>query len=124
MVTLIKGTWTREEDDLLRQGHQMYGNQWTMVSELVVKTRTDGQCLKRWGLLSEYKAKGREIKYVKNHCSKREKVQTLRQLIADSVDQEKKNQKLLADNDLVVLGKPRDALHTIEKNQQRIKNLG
>ena len=53
----IKGSWTREEDNLLRQGHQKYGHQWTMVSELVVKTRTDGQCLKRWGLLKEYKAK-------------------------------------------------------------------
>lgn len=53
----IKGSWTREEDNLLREGHQKYGHQWTMVSELVVKTRTDGQCLKRWGLLKEYKAK-------------------------------------------------------------------
>jgi len=120
----IKGSWTREEDNLLRQGHQMYGHQWTMVSELVVKTRTDGQCLKRWGLLKEYKAKGKEIKYAKNHCTKREKVQKLRELISDSIDQEKRNKSLLRDNDLVVLGKPRDALHTIEKNQQRIKNLG
>ena len=54
----IKGSWTREEDNLLREGHQKYGHQWTMVSDLVVKTRTDGQCLKRWGLLKEYKAKG------------------------------------------------------------------
>ena len=65
-----------------------------------------------------------EIKYAKNHCTKREKVQKLRELISDSIDQEQKNKRLLRDNDLVVLGKPRDALHTIEKNQQRIKNLG
>ena len=48
----------------------------------------------------------------------------LRNLIIESIDQEKKNKQLLRDDDLVVLAKPREALLAIEKNQQRLATSG
>ena len=57
-----KGPWTREEDAILKQGYNLYGAQWTLVSEHV-KSRTDGQCLKRHQLLEEYKVAKKPVKY-------------------------------------------------------------
>ena len=58
-----KGPWSKAEDETLRQAYNIYGAQWTLVSTHV-ETRTDGQCLKRWMLLEEYKQNKKPIKYI------------------------------------------------------------
>jgi hypothetical protein len=34
-----KGTWTREEDEVIFQLHNVLGNQWAEIAKLVVKMR-------------------------------------------------------------------------------------
>ncbi|KAK3991229.1 hypothetical protein QBC44DRAFT_237322 [Cladorrhinum sp. PSN332] len=45
--TIRKGTWTREEDQKLRQAVEMYGARWSKIAE-AVGTRNGDQCWKRW----------------------------------------------------------------------------
>ncbi|KAG0049288.1 hypothetical protein BGZ83_005898 [Gryganskiella cystojenkinii] len=45
--SLKKGTWTEEEDHLLRTGVQNFKGQWSKIAERI-KGRTDDQCAKRW----------------------------------------------------------------------------
>ncbi|KAI8991550.1 hypothetical protein BDF20DRAFT_909320 [Mycotypha africana] len=45
--SLRKGTWTEEEDQLLREGVSKFPNQWSKIAELL-PGRTDDQCAKRW----------------------------------------------------------------------------
>ena len=44
-------------------------------------------------------------------------------MIRDQNNRREVNKKMLLDDDLVVIGKPRDALDTIEKNEKLIDNL-
>ena len=122
MINLKKGPWTRTEDELLKQGHNMYGPQWTLVSEHV-QSRTDGQCLKRFTLLEEYKQQKKPVKYVNMTNTKLKRNLELRKSIKDEIEQQKLNERMLDDDDLAVIGRPRDALDTIKKNQPIISNL-
>ncbi|GJJ68052.1 hypothetical protein EMPS_00398 [Entomortierella parvispora] len=45
--SLKKGSWTEEEDHLLRTGVQSFKGQWSKIAERI-KGRTDDQCAKRW----------------------------------------------------------------------------
>ena len=46
--TSIRGNWTIEEDELLREAVKKYGGRnWKKISDLI-KDRTDVQCLHRW----------------------------------------------------------------------------
>lgn len=45
--SICRGCWSNEEDERLRRGVDMYGNDWARIS-LVVKGRTGDQCSKRW----------------------------------------------------------------------------
>ena len=45
--SLKKGTWTEEEDHLLRTGVQSFKGQWSKIAERI-SGRTDDQCAKRW----------------------------------------------------------------------------
>ncbi|OZJ05026.1 hypothetical protein BZG36_02145 [Bifiguratus adelaidae] len=45
--SLRKGPWTAEEDEKLRQGVEMYPNQWSKIADMI-PGRTDDQCAKRW----------------------------------------------------------------------------
>ncbi|KAL0078237.1 hypothetical protein F4703DRAFT_1797256 [Phycomyces blakesleeanus] len=45
--SLRKGTWTDEEDQLLREGVTKYPNQWSKIADML-EGRTDDQCAKRW----------------------------------------------------------------------------
>ena len=47
----------------------------------------------------------------------------LRKTILEDIEQHKINEKMLEDNDLAVIGKPREALETIKKNQMLISRL-
>ena len=118
-----KGPWTRTEDELLRQGYNMYGQQWTLVSEHV-QTRTDGQCLKRYSLLAEYKTQKKQVKYVNMTNTKLKRNLELRRAIKNEMEQQHMNERMLEDDDLAVIGRPRDALDTIRKHQPLISNLG
>ncbi|KAJ4417435.1 hypothetical protein N0V85_001851 [Neurospora sp. IMI 360204] len=42
-----KGTWTREEDQRLREAFDIYGPRWSKVAQ-VVGSRNGDQCWKRW----------------------------------------------------------------------------
>ncbi|PYH40872.1 uncharacterized protein BP01DRAFT_307252, partial [Aspergillus saccharolyticus JOP 1030-1] len=42
-----KGTWSGEEDRLLKEAVQLYGRRWVMVSQRV-RTRNPDQCSRRW----------------------------------------------------------------------------
>ncbi|KAI8870212.1 hypothetical protein GQ42DRAFT_122652, partial [Ramicandelaber brevisporus] len=44
---LIKGPWSQQEDDLLREAYAQYPGQWAKISKLV-PGRKDDQCSKRW----------------------------------------------------------------------------
>ena len=41
----------------------------------------------------------------------------------DDIEQNKINEKMLEDDDLAVIGRPREALETIKKNQMLISRL-
>ena len=43
-----KGTWTREEDQRLREAFDMYGPRWSEVAKKGVESRNGDQCWKRW----------------------------------------------------------------------------
>lgn len=45
--TIRKGTWTREEDERLREAVELYGARWSKIAE-AVGTRNGDQCWKRW----------------------------------------------------------------------------
>jgi len=45
--TIRKGTWTREEDDKLREAVEVYGARWSKIAE-AVGSRNGDQCWKRW----------------------------------------------------------------------------
>jgi hypothetical protein len=45
--TIRKGTWTREEDEKLREAVEQYGARWSKIAE-AVGTRNGDQCWKRW----------------------------------------------------------------------------
>lgn len=46
-INLLEGRWTSEEDELLKKGFEMYGKQWTLISNEVVKTRNKFSCSQR-----------------------------------------------------------------------------
>ena len=78
----------------------MYGPQWTLVSEHV-QSRTDGQCLKRFTLLEEYKQQKKPVKYVNMTNTKLKRNLELRKSIKDEIEQQKLNERMLDDDDLV-----------------------
>ncbi|CCC08029.1 hypothetical protein SMACR_01593 [Sordaria macrospora] len=43
-----KGTWTREEDQRLREAFDIYGPRWSEVAKKGVESRNGDQCWKRW----------------------------------------------------------------------------
>ena len=45
--TIRKGTWTREEDQRLRDAVVIHGTRWSKIAQ-VVGTRNGDQCWKRW----------------------------------------------------------------------------
>ncbi|KAK0733818.1 hypothetical protein B0T26DRAFT_37839 [Lasiosphaeria miniovina] len=45
--TIRKGTWTREEDQKLREAVEVHGARWSKIAE-AVGTRNGDQCWKRW----------------------------------------------------------------------------
>ncbi|KAK3694204.1 Homeodomain-like protein, partial [Podospora appendiculata] len=45
--TIRKGTWTREEDQRLRDAVEIHGTRWSKIAE-VVSSRNGDQCWKRW----------------------------------------------------------------------------
>jgi hypothetical protein len=48
---LRKGFWTSEEDERLRQAHEVYGKSWADVA-MMIHGRSNQQCSERWAELA------------------------------------------------------------------------
>ena len=103
----------------------MYGTHWTLVAGHI-KTRNDGQCLKRWTLLDEYKKAKRPMKYGKSSkpC-KLKRCNDLRKIINKQIEENKRDKELVHDPDLVILEGDSgyaDGLNVIEENREFINS--
>ena len=51
-TSVSKGSWSKEEDDALREGVMQFGTQWVLIAKECVKTRSGNQCLHHWKTLN------------------------------------------------------------------------
>ena len=92
-----------------------------------IQTRNDGQCLKRWTLLDEYKKAKRPVKYGKStKLCKLRRCQDLIKMVKNQLAEEERNKDLVKDPDLVILVNDQsytDSLEKVEENIEYITNI-